>query len=136
VAAQRTGEGVPDIPQAAQPRPRIAGLRVRICRECHRPFAQKRIDQDFHNPSCRRKWHARIESRMREAYAAGMAMRSKKPGAFSALTNLFDRYIAEDRRRDTAYRQAAKAANCETQEPPSAAAGAGVTEGDGECSDD
>jgi hypothetical protein len=87
-------------PRAAR---QIAGLEVCLCQECLRPFAKKRIDQKFCGQSCRRKSNARIEARRTELYAAGMAMRAKKKGGFSALTNLLDSYIREDRRRDEAY---------------------------------
>lgn len=106
-------ESRPPAPPLMQPRaPRnIAGLSVHLCAECLRPFAQKRCDQKFCDNPCRRAFNARVEARKTEAYHAGMAMRSKEKGAFSRLTNLFDRWIAEDRRRDEAYRAACAAAS-------------------------
>jgi hypothetical protein len=84
-------------------RPRVAGLVVCICRECFQSFAKKRIDQTFCDTACRRAFHQRIESRKTELYNAAMAMRSKRKGAFSAMTNIADRFLREDARRERDY---------------------------------
>ncbi len=85
-----------------------AGLVTCLCRECLRPFAKVRVDQVFCVPPCRRVWHSRVESRAKQAYEAGMAMRRKKRGGFTTLTNLFDAWIREDRQRDEAYATACR----------------------------
>jgi len=91
----------------ARAAPRIADLVQRICKECFRPFAQKRCDQKYCTErNCRRIANQREESRAKEAYRALMAFRDKKRGAFAAMTNIADRWRREDKQREDRYRVA------------------------------
>ena len=118
-------ERPPTAPLMPPRKPRaVAGLVVKICGECFRPFSRVRIDQLYCCEACRRAMNARVEARKTEAYHAGMAMRTKKRGGFSTLTNLFDRFIREDAARERQYRAAMDAAGLESVVPTDATAAA------------
>jgi len=74
-------------------------LPVRNCRMCGDDFRQKRIDQTFCQPSCRQKYHRRIELRGGKAVELLIKWRKTrgKKGLLSDIAAMVDEWIKEDK---------------------------------------
>lgn len=81
---------------------------ARHCRECGGLFALTRPGQEFCCVPHRHAWHNRVTMRGRQAYEAAMAWRrpdaeTGKRGSPTPLSNMVDRWIAEDNQRARDY---------------------------------
>ncbi|EKE67187.1 hypothetical protein [Oceanibaculum indicum] len=87
---------------------------ARRCRECGGLFAPAQQGQEFCSVGHRHLYHNRVTKRGRQAYEAAMAWRmpdaaSGKRGSPTPLSNMVDRWIAEDNQRARDYEAARSA---------------------------
>jgi hypothetical protein len=71
---------------------------LRYCKECGEGFYPRRDDQDFHNRTCRQKWHARRQKRGMELIDFALEWRGKRlKGGFTKFCQMVDEWLREDR---------------------------------------
>lgn len=99
------------MPAADQIRPRGTPPKIRYCQECGHPFWPTRPHQQFCRTKCRSDKHHRDERRGAELLDFALEWRRKRlKGGFTRLTQMVDRYLAEDRDRAKAIEAKRKAA--------------------------
>lgn len=81
---------------------------ARRCKECGGLFAPAQQGQEFCSVGHRHLYHNRVTKRGRQAYEAAMAWRmpdaaTGKRGSPTTLSNMVDRWIAEDNQRARDY---------------------------------
>jgi predicted nucleic acid-binding Zn ribbon protein len=110
-SARKQSAAAPLVPKGIPPRP------VDFCKECGNPYYPRREDQEFCGGTCRSKFHKRRQQRGTELYDFAMDWRGKRrKGGFTALCQMLDDWLRDNRVRKDAHRRIREAWNRQQKE--------------------